>query len=407
MAKPTFIVRQFLTKGSGTSNMTFPAVTGLVAGDQQLLAVGNFQGISVSTPTGWTLLGTYSTTTFTRLTLFTRVLDATTAANGFVIPSVNDYTAAEVRTFRDAVSISVVASGSGATTNPVTVPAASTLVHYWSASFDNNLSQQQGTITPAPGLGDATDAYTMAWFAGLVGGNDPTFPEAPAPARTATRPATASIQWATVRVTGTVDTAISLVNKIDAFAARVRNQFNNLTLNKLVDVDTATTAPTSGQTLVYDSTNFIWKPGTITGGGSGAFTPVQLTVSKTSGTQTIGANSFTTVDLGSPSVNTGGGSYSAGLWTVPTTGRYLIMANIRSADSITARSLAISVHTSNADGAWVTWTSFGGTGSFSRNNASYQRVDTFTAGDVLRLFVYSDSVSVDVNSGKLTIDRIG
>jgi hypothetical protein len=289
------------------------------------------------------------------------------------------------------------------------VPSVSTLVHYWSASFDNNGGSQSGTITAPAGLEEATAPYSMAWFNGLVGGNEPTAPELTAPTRTATKPATASIQWATVKIVGTPDVAYTLVQKVDAFAARVRTQFNNLTLNKLADVDTATVAPTNGQALVYNSASSLWKPATLSGGGGVvAFDPVQFTVSRSSGTQTVSSNGFNTIDFGSaPSVNVGGGTYSAGLYTVPATGRYLILANVRSGDNISARSLAIAVHTSNADGPWVLWSSFGGTGSFSRNGVYYQRIDSFTAGDVLRCFIYSDGSNVDISNAKMTIDRIG
>lgn len=40
------------------------------------------------------------------------------------------------------------------------------------------------------------------------------------------------------------------------------------TLNELTDVDTATTPPTDGQALVYDSVNSIWKPGSVSGGST-------------------------------------------------------------------------------------------------------------------------------------------
>jgi hypothetical protein len=45
-----------------------------------------------------------------------------------------------------------------------------------------------------------------------------------------------------------------------------------LALDGLTDVDTTTTAPTSGQALVWDGTN--WVPGTISGGGGGSVTSV-------------------------------------------------------------------------------------------------------------------------------------
>lgn len=40
-------------------------------------------------------------------------------------------------------------------------------------------------------------------------------------------------------------------------------------LDSLSDVDTSTTAPTDGQTLVFHAATGLWVPGTISGGGSG------------------------------------------------------------------------------------------------------------------------------------------
>ena len=37
-------------------------------------------------------------------------------------------------------------------------------------------------------------------------------------------------------------------------------------INEIQDVDTSTAAPTNGQTLVWDNTNSLWKPGTISSG---------------------------------------------------------------------------------------------------------------------------------------------
>ena len=43
----------------------------------------------------------------------------------------------------------------------------------------------------------------------------------------------------------------------------------NAGINLLTDVDTATTPPTSGQALVWETASSLWKPGTVSGGGGG------------------------------------------------------------------------------------------------------------------------------------------
>jgi hypothetical protein len=42
---------------------------------------------------------------------------------------------------------------------------------------------------------------------------------------------------------------------------------SGFSINELSDVDTATTAPTNGQALVWESSSSLWKPGTVSGGG--------------------------------------------------------------------------------------------------------------------------------------------
>jgi len=51
-------------------------------------------------------------------------------------------------------------------------------------------------------------------------------------------------------------------NKIDSTVS-----LSGFSINALSDVDTATTAPTNGQALVWESASSQWKPGTVSGGG--------------------------------------------------------------------------------------------------------------------------------------------
>ena len=51
---------------------------------------------------------------------------------------------------------------------------------------------------------------------------------------------------------------------------RVDTRIGSTSINALNDVDTATTAPSNGQALVWNSTTSQWEPGTVSGGGGGA-----------------------------------------------------------------------------------------------------------------------------------------
>lgn len=48
---------------------------------------------------------------------------------------------------------------------------------------------------------------------------------------------------------------------------------SGFSINALSDVDTATTVPTNGQALVWESASSLWKPGTVSGGGGGGSRP--------------------------------------------------------------------------------------------------------------------------------------
>ena len=141
----------------------------------------------------------------------------------------------------------------------------------------------------------------------------------------------------------------------------------------------------------------------------GGFDPVQFSIGY-SGTAvpTLAASSFVTVTYGpaTPSTNVGGGTFDTGtgIYTVPATGRYLILARVRAEGFMPLRSTGVGVHGSNGDGPFFVWRDTGGS---ARDVFSYQRIDTFTAGTQLRLFIYSDGYTYPLIAAALTIDRIG
>lgn len=101
------------------------------------------------------------------------------------------------------------------------------------------------------------------------------------------------------------------------------------------------------------------------------------------------------------------------IYTVPATGIYMIQALVRVLDGnwtvAGGANLAMGVHTSEIDGAWVQWNkvmplnSGGGRASFD-----YTRPAMFTANDQLRLYAYQDSGATrKLYSGAMQIWRIG
>lgn len=140
----------------------------------------------------------------------------------------------------------------------------------------------------------------------------------------------------------------------------------------------------------------------------GGFDPVQFSIGY-SGTAvpTLAASSFVTVTYGpaTPSTNVGGGTFDTGtgIYTVPATGRYLILARVRAEDNMPPRSVGVGVHGSNADGPYFVWRTTGA----PRDVLTYQRVDSFTAGTQLRTFIYSEGGTYPLIAAALTIDRIG
>ena len=82
-------------------------------------------------------------------------------------------------------------------------------------------------------------------------------------------------------------------------------------------------------------------------------------------------------------------------------GTYLIKTSVRLTDFSTSRSLFQAVHTSNvdiADGIWQTNPS-----GQQRYTMLYNRIAYFNAGDLLRLYIYSDGSVANLSDASLNI----
>jgi hypothetical protein len=141
---------------------------------------------------------------------------------------------------------------------------------------------------------------------------------------------------------------------------------------------------------------------TPAGGGSGGTGDVQFVVARVGTSINVSSDGFNTYPLdGTPSVNIGGGSWNGTtfVYTVPETGLYLCVGAIRGADAMTARSVALAIGTSNADGPHVLWGAAGGSGADSRDGRQYTRIVRFTSGDLVRMYIYSESLNFPTMSG--------
>ena len=164
------------------------------------------------------------------------------------------------------------------------------------------------------------------------------------------------------------------------------------TLDALSDV--STTGATDGQALVKTPAG--WAPGTVAGvGGGGATGDVQFVVARTGMSVDLASSAFTTYPLdGTPSVNTGGGTWNSStyIYTVPSAGLYLCLGMVRVLDTNVVRSVAVGIGTTNSDGPHVDWAPMGNNAA-GRDSRQYTRLARFSAGDQLRLFIYSDGVT--------------
>lgn len=115
----------------------------------------------------------------------------------------------------------------------------------------------------------------------------------------------------------------------------------------------------------------------------------------------ISAGAFNTVPISTVTKNIGGGVWNTTNYTysVPISGTYLIKSSVRLVDGSSIRNIFQSVNTSNVDiqeGIWQT-------SSGLRFTMQYIRIAYFNAGDLLRLYIYSDGAVANVSDASLNI----
>jgi hypothetical protein len=120
----------------------------------------------------------------------------------------------------------------------------------------------------------------------------------------------------------------------------------------------------------------------------------------------IASSTFSTYPLNAtPTVNVGGGSWNSGtyIYTIPSTGLYLCLGSIKITDGALARSTGVGIGTSNVDAPHFLWGKHGGDSGANatnqpqfRNGMQYTRLCRFTAGDQVRMYIYSEGVTFPV-----------
>ena len=158
-------------------------------------------------------------------------------------------------------------------------------------------------------------------------------------------------------------------------------------------------APTSGQYRVVVSSG--------SGGGSSGpeFTPVFFEANVT-GNPTVNRTSFETYPINYLITNEGGGSFDTGtyIYTIPSNGVYDCQATVRITDNQSVRSFGLGIGVGNSDGAHFLWGQMGG---MMRDAKQYRRITRFNAGELVRLYIYSDGSDFPVSAGNLVIRKVG
>lgn len=120
-------------------------------------------------------------------------------------------------------------------------------------------------------------------------------------------------------------------------------------------------------------------------------------------TQTVGAGAFTTLLLNNVTSGPANFDTTTGLYTVPSSGLYLVTAKTRPPDGFTVNQpVGIGIDTVSADSAVFKWTNFG---SGTRSVIDYTRIARFTAGQQLRLFMYGDAAFA-IFRAQMTVLRV-
>jgi len=284
---PTFVQQSATAEVNGGGTLTAHG-SGAI-GDTQLLTIARHASYGVTaTPSGWTLVGFYSTT-HSGLSLFKRAIDAGNISSNVSV-SWADNGRMELRTYRNAPTMTVT-NGTGRSSPAVVVSGL--LVRIVASSVSNALgSPSSSTLTADASLVNKSGPCGATWFGFSVIGDDPTAAGATTPGRTASWTSgggyTDYTQWIDVDLT--VATVFSPTGWVKLA------HYDGLPLTTKGDIvvrsataDSRLPVGTDGQAIIADSTVPLGvKWGSVaSGGGSGSPATTQQSFSPSAGTTAL------------------------------------------------------------------------------------------------------------------------
>jgi len=167
----------------------------------------------------------------------------------------------------------------------------------------------------------------------------------------------------------------------------------NSNINSLTDVDTSTNAPTTGQLLQWNGTN--WVPYTHTNGIT-EIDQWRLTANITTDESPLSSN-LERIDNSAFSKLGTGMSVSSGIWTFPSTGLYEVVVFLQAYISVTDPAITITTHVSTDGGS--NWDIYGQAAA-GRNSATG---NVFMEGSSSSIFNVTNTANVKLQFQAVSI----
>ncbi len=165
----------------------------------------------------------------------------------------------------------------------------------------------------------------------------------------------------------------------------------------------ATAPAPTGPGVQPATKRLVTEASTLLAGKAADYSSTFTDANNLTSTQAVAAGAFTTLLLNNVTSGPANFDTTTGLYTVPSSGLYLVTAKTRPPDGFTVNQpVGIGIDTVSADSAVFKWTNFG---SGTRSVIDYTRIARFTAGQQLRLFMYGDAAFA-IFRAQMTILRV-
>lgn len=284
----TFVQRSESTP-DGTS-ASFAAHGSATIGDTQILTIARHASYGVTpTPSGWTLVGFY-TSAHSGLSLYKRAVTAGNIAATVAI-SWTDKGQAQMRTYNNAAAVTVEGFGTGLISPSRVVNGL--LTRIVASAISNGVSSPAGSsLTADASLNNKSGPTSAAWFGFTVIGEDPTAAGSTASARTAVAPGTGADtpfpQWIDISFGSPAVWDPTGWVKIAHYDAPLTTKGDLMVRSATADSRLA--VGPDGYAVVADSTQPLgvkWAPGGGGGSGGAATATTQQVFSPTAGTTVL------------------------------------------------------------------------------------------------------------------------